>query len=35
MSHWRYHAAISGTITIGDGTEQVNDYQIMEIFSLP
>lgn len=35
MSHWRFHAKIMGAVTIGESTETLDDYQIMEVFTFP
>ncbi len=35
MNHWRLHTKVTGTITIGNYTENIKDFQIMEIFYFP
>jgi hypothetical protein len=35
MNHWRFHTKVTGTISIGNRTENVDDVQIMEIFHYP
>jgi len=35
MSHWRFHADVTGEIIINNHKELVNGYQIMELFRFP
>ena len=35
MNHWRFHTKITGAISVGNTTEKVDDFQIMEILHYP
>ena len=35
INHWRFHLKVSGSITVGNITENVDDFQMMEILHHP